>query len=199
MEQAVGIAKFTKYGAVTRNMESDPYFRSLEESLVKTLEYLDSRYLITNTYNYFENPSNQHKREMLFKAYNGSQMVMWVYFIFSERSKYISIEVPSGVNSILGSLSGFDDVIMRKTAPPLKLIFSDYNRIKESLKTICDYSDNGSIVNVVNAAPDSINSPLRPKNIIRKADGTIRYVCGRCKQSFVKAQRCPECGQLVKE
>lgn len=61
MEQAVGIAKFTKYGAVTRNMESDPYFRSLEESLVKTLEYLDSRYLITNTYNYFENPSNQHK------------------------------------------------------------------------------------------------------------------------------------------
>lgn len=198
MEQNAGISKYTKYGAVTRNMECDPYFRTLEESLVKTLDFLDSRYLITNTYNYFEDPSNQHRREMLFKAYNESQMVMWVYFIFSERSKYISIEVPGDVNNIIGSLSGFDDVIRRKTPPPLKLIFSDYNRIEESLKIICDYSDNGSIVNK-DVVSSSINTPLRPKNIIRKADGTIRFVCGRCAQSFVKAQRCPECGQLVKE
>lgn len=44
-----------------------------------------------------------------------------------------------------------------------------------------------------------INTPLKLKNRLRKADGTMIYVCGRCGISFVKAARCPECGQLVKE
>ena len=45
----------------------------------------------------------------------------------------------------------------------------------------------------------SINVPMRPKNRIRKADGSVRLVCGRCQTSFVKSSRCPECGQLVME
>ncbi len=47
--------------------------------------------------------------------------------------------------------------------------------------------------------PSGINTPIKPKGIVRKSDGTIRYICGRCGQSFNKAPRCPSCGQLVKE
>lgn len=49
-----------------------------------------------------------------------------------------------------------------------------------------------------NEASD-INVPMKPKNRIRKPDGTIRYICGRCDASFSKSPRCPECGQLVNE
>ena len=45
---------------------------------------------------------------------------------------------------------------------------------------------------------DGINIPLKPKNRVRKADGSIRYICGRCNTSFSEAVRCPECGQLQK-
>lgn len=44
-----------------------------------------------------------------------------------------------------------------------------------------------------------INTPMRPKKKIRKADGTISYQCGRCDYSFRQSNRCPECGQLVKK
>lgn len=54
-------------------------------------------------------------------------------------------------------------------------------------------------INSSSIKPIGINTPLRPKRRLRKADGTIQYVCGRCEESFVKAPRCPECGQLVKE
>lgn len=46
---------------------------------------------------------------------------------------------------------------------------------------------------------DDINTPKKPKNRIRKADGSMQYICGRCETAFIKALRCPECGQLVKE
>lgn len=46
---------------------------------------------------------------------------------------------------------------------------------------------------------ESINVPMRPKNKVRKADGSVRYICGRCSFGFNQASRCPECGQLVKD
>ena len=46
---------------------------------------------------------------------------------------------------------------------------------------------------------DDINTPMKPKGIVRKNDGLIRYICGRCGMTFNKSPRCPECGQLVKE
>ena len=46
---------------------------------------------------------------------------------------------------------------------------------------------------------NGINMPMRPKSIIRKADGTVQYVCGRCETLFIENARCPNCGQLVKE
>jgi uncharacterized C2H2 Zn-finger protein len=51
---------------------------------------------------------------------------------------------------------------------------------------------------ITNGAADTINKPMKPKNRIRKNDGTIIYLCGRCNNMFIKAPRCPECGQLVK-
>lgn len=44
-----------------------------------------------------------------------------------------------------------------------------------------------------------INTPMRPKKRFRKSDGSIFYVCPRCDYSFKKNDRCPECGQMVKE
>lgn len=45
---------------------------------------------------------------------------------------------------------------------------------------------------------NSINTPMKPKNRIRKPNGNIYYVCARCMTTFVKSPRCPECGQLIK-
>ena len=44
-----------------------------------------------------------------------------------------------------------------------------------------------------------INTPMKPKKKIRKADGTNSYQCGRCDYFFRQSDRCPECGQLVKK
>lgn len=46
---------------------------------------------------------------------------------------------------------------------------------------------------------NNINIPMRPKSRIRKSDGNIYFICARCSKSFIKAPRCPECGQAVKE
>lgn len=198
MDANNSISKYTQYGNAIKRLENESQFRKLEESLVKTLNYLDKRFSITSAYNYFESPTPKFDNSMLFKIYNRNQMIMYVYFLYSVNSRYLSVEVADSVNSIIGQLSGFDDVIRRKTPPPLKLVFSDFARIEASLIKICDFLDKGSI-SLQSQHSDDINTPLRPKNVIRKTDGSIRYVCGRCEESFLKSRRCPECGQLVKE
>lgn len=50
-----------------------------------------------------------------------------------------------------------------------------------------------------NDAYIDINTPLSPKSVFEDTDGTIRFKCGLCGKGFLKAPRCPECGQLVKE
>ncbi len=62
----------------------------------------------------------------------------------------------------------------------------------DPVKLILAYAENSDNT-------DGINSPLKPKSIARKKDGTVMYICGRCNMSFKKTARCPECGQLVKE
>lgn len=44
-----------------------------------------------------------------------------------------------------------------------------------------------------------INTPLPPKDILKANNGEFHYICGRCGHEYLKAPRCPECGQLVKE
>ena len=42
-----------------------------------------------------------------------------------------------------------------------------------------------------------INIPLRPKKVVIGVDGIDRIICGNCDYEFMKAPRCPECGQLI--
>ena len=44
-------------------------------------------------------------------------------------------------------------------------------------------------------ANDSINTPVSPKSV--SADGFV-VICPRCDAKFKRAERCPECGQLIK-
>ena len=46
---------------------------------------------------------------------------------------------------------------------------------------------------------NDINTPMNPKNIRKEMDGAIMFQCPRCDYGFMKAIRCPECGQLIKE
>lgn len=43
-----------------------------------------------------------------------------------------------------------------------------------------------------------INTPLKPRDVIRSNGGPVKYVCGNCGKAFMKSPRCPDCGQLVK-
>ncbi len=43
-----------------------------------------------------------------------------------------------------------------------------------------------------------INTPMEPKEIIHDSEVGAYYICGRCGLKYKMAQRCPECGQLVK-
>lgn len=49
------------------------------------------------------------------------------------------------------------------------------------------------------AKATGINVPLAPKTVITESDGTVKYQCAKCNYVFLKAPRCPECGQAVKE
>ena len=51
---------------------------------------------------------------------------------------------------------------------------------------------------LLKTSPD-INTPMNPKKEIYEDNGTVKLQCPRCDSIFVKAPRCPECGQLVKE
>ncbi len=43
-----------------------------------------------------------------------------------------------------------------------------------------------------------INTPMNPKKEIHGENGTVKLQCPRCNSIFVKAPRCPSCGQLIK-
>lgn len=187
------IAKYIDYSDVIKRVESNPVFKRLEESLVKTLDYLSSRFSVRKAYDYFNEPINGHDHEMLFKVKFRTEDIMWVYLIHSERSSYVSIEVdPDRVSSVRNELRGFDDIRLRNTKPKLKLIFREYERIEQSLVNICDCYG-GKVVNEVS----DINTPMKPRSVVSNADGTVRFICARCGVAFLKSPRCPECGQLV--
>ena len=65
--------------------------------------------------------------------------------------------------------------------------YGEANPVKLFLKA----KDTSSLVS-------EINTPMLPRDIIQD-NGVVHYICGRCENKFLKAQRCPECGQLVEE
>lgn len=196
MSQTNGISKYITYTDAIKRLENDSGFRSLEESLVKTLDFLNERFGVFLAFDYFSDP--KHKRnDMQFKIRNNSEELMWVYFAYSEKGKHLSLEIDENrISSVRSRLTGFDRINERHidSWPSLKLIYRDYSRIEQSLELICSCIDGTEVVPTYD-----INSPMKPKGIIRKSDGTICCICGRCSKTFVSAARCPECGQLVKK
>ncbi len=185
--------------SIVKRLEERSDFLSLEESLINTINYLDTRYSVILAYDYITNPKANRDNDMLFKVRHGNKEIMWVYLYYSKRAKYISLEIDNDtVSGIKMGLSGFESIKERhfQNYPTLKLRFHNYAQIERSLKDICDCLDNSSQGSTGNA--NGINIPMTPKGIIHKSDGTIQCLCGRCGISFVKAERCPECGQLVR-
>ena len=70
---------------------------------------------------------------------------------------------------------------------------------RQHVRIATEYKLKSPVKTITEPVADSINYPLKPKGTIRKSDGSVKYICGRCGESFFKAPRCPECGQLVKE
>lgn len=71
-----------------------------------------------------------------------------------------------------------------------------------------EYDDVSLLINLINLIRSQsedisekiidINTPIPVEKVFRDADGTIKYRCPTCGTDFLKAPRCPECGQLVK-
>ena len=197
MDNRSDISKYVIYSDAINRLEKNEDFKSLEDSLVKTLDYLDSRYTVKMDYDLITNPVVNRKNELLFKIRNETEEIMWVYLIFAPRVNYLSIEVDRDcVASIESQFSCFERIVVRNgsRSPSLKLQYHRYEHIESVLEAICNCLDGDG-----RSRTNDINTPLRPKNRMRKADGTIQYTCGRCSTSFIRAVRCPECGQLVKE
>jgi hypothetical protein len=192
-----GISKYVIYSDAIKRLENNEDFKSLEDSLVKTLDYLESRYTVKMDYDMITNPVVDRKNELLFKIRNDTEEIMWVYLIFAPRVNYLSIEIDKDrVANIESQFSCFERIVVRhsKRSPSLKLQYHRYEHIERVLEAICNCLDGGG-----KAQPNDINTPMRPKNRMRKADGSIQLTCGRCSTVFIRADRCPECGQLVKE
>ncbi len=54
------IAKYIDYSDAIKRVERNPVFKRLEETLVKTLDYLASRFSVRKHYDYFNEPRNGH-------------------------------------------------------------------------------------------------------------------------------------------
>lgn len=199
MENDNRLFKYIGNSKAVNRLEDEYEFRAQEDSLLKTLDYLESRYTVIKAYDHITSPTPKYDTDMLFKISTDYREIMWVYFQYAPRSKYISVEVDNDtVVGIKPQLSGFVRARVRSTPgyPSLKLVFNNYALIKQSLADICDCLDNHGQGGSSNDS--GINFPMTLKGIIHKSDGTIQCLCGRCGMSFTKAERCPECGQLVR-
>lgn len=113
----------------------------IKESFNQTVEYLKTRYKVRLAYDHIENPAKR-SYEMLYMARNDYEDVMWIYYIYTKTSHYVSVETePEYLESIEHGLSGFTSIIDGRSHPCRKLIFEDYTAIKDSLVEICDSID----------------------------------------------------------
>lgn len=113
----------------------------IKESLCQTIEYLKTRYSVRLSYDHFENPTTR-SNDMLYKAKNDRKDIMWIYYIHTRASHYVSVETePEYLESIGHELYGFTNIIDRYSHPCKKMIFDDYEAIRDSLVEICDAID----------------------------------------------------------
>lgn len=114
----------------------------VRSSLDKVIEYLSSRYDVRVHYDHFSNPG-RYNNDLLYKVKNGQRDIIWVYYTTESRyGCYASIETePEYIQSITDDLNGFTLVQDRASHPCKKLFFTDYEKIKDALRVICDSID----------------------------------------------------------
>lgn len=111
------------------------------DSLYKTIAFLQIRYQVRLHYNNFEKPE-KNRNDLLFKVKNFDKDIMWVYYLAANGNNYISIETEPEYLIYSDDLTkGFDKIIVRKSKPCQKMIFTSYDSISESLEKICDSID----------------------------------------------------------
>ena len=113
-------------------------------SFRNTLNYLRKRYDVRLSFNHIESPTSKKSTDILYKFSNGTKDIMWVYYIKSKSGKihYVSVETePDYVRGFDDVADKFDNVIAREYFPRLKLIFTNYDVISDSLVKMCDYID----------------------------------------------------------
>ena len=113
-------------------------------SFRNTLNYLRERYDVRLSFNHIESPTSKKSTDILYKVSNGTKDIMWVYYIKSKSGKihYVSIETEPDYVRHFDSISDkFDKMIERNCFPRLKLIFTNYDVIADTLVKICDYID----------------------------------------------------------
>jgi len=108
----------------------------IRNSLNKAIDYLKSKYSVQLAYDRTNDESNPHN-DLLYKVYNNGKDIMWVYYICGSRSHYVSIETePEYIRTV--NVDAFDSVINRSSHPCIKLIFTDFDRISNTLQELCD-------------------------------------------------------------
>lgn len=111
------------------------------DSLNQTISYLQSRYRVRLHFNNFEK-TDINRNDLLFKVNNIDKDIMWVYYLAANGNNYISIETEPEYLAFCDDVTkGFDKIIVRKSSPCQKMIFTSYNSIKESLDKICNSID----------------------------------------------------------
>ena len=141
------------------SLSSDINFSRMHKSLKTTLEYLQKRYKVRLSYNHFDDPKS-HSNDMLYKVNNGKKDIIWVYFLYSQRSRYISIETePEYLKNNSNLSAGFTKTMLRASHPCLKMFFERYESISASLVTICDSIDAYFEHEISHTKATSINEP----------------------------------------
>lgn len=121
--------------------ESQEIIADMRTSLKRTIEYLKTRYDVRLHYDHLSDPDHRSS-DLLYKVRNNKKDIMWVYYIDSQPSHYISIETePEYIEDITGEISGFTRIQIRASHPRQKMFFNDYDSVKGSLAAICDSID----------------------------------------------------------
>ena len=118
------------------DMEDDP-IDAMELSVFKTLEYLKTRYNVRQHYDHIINS----ERSLLYKVRNSRKDIMWVYYIHTKSSHYISIETEPEYLEDVHDFPGFTQIQKRAAHPRQKMLFEDYGAIRNTLVVICDSID----------------------------------------------------------
>ncbi|MBR4634876.1 MAG: hypothetical protein IKO51_00755 [Clostridia bacterium] len=104
---------------------------SIKESLLKTIEYLSSRYTVRLAYDHFEKPSTRSNNDILYKVFNDYKDIMWVYYTRLKTTHYVSVETePEYLESIDREITGFTRIQDRNAHPCRKMFFEDYTAIR---------------------------------------------------------------------